>query len=100
MAGVMINGTLGFGMLLTILFCLGNVSDPSPYIYPFIEIFVESTSSVHGSTAMAALIVFMAFCTTIGILASSSRMTWSFARDRGLPGWQFLSKVSSMTVPF
>jgi hypothetical protein len=95
MLGVFINGTLGFGMLLATLFCLGNVDDilSAPYLYPFIEIFVASTGSVSGSTAMASLIVLLSFCTTIGLMASSSRMTWSFARDHGLPGWEALSKV-------
>ncbi|PQE26536.1 Amino acid polyamine transporter I protein [Rutstroemia sp. NJR-2017a BBW] len=95
MLGVFVNGTLGFGMLLATLFCLGNVDDVllAPYLYPFIEIFVTSTGSISGSTAMASLIVLLSFCTTIGLMASSSRMTWSFARDRGLPGWEALSKV-------
>ncbi|PQE07885.1 choline transport protein [Rutstroemia sp. NJR-2017a WRK4] len=99
MLGVFINGTLGFGMLSAALFCLGNVDDVllAPYLYPFIEIFVTSTGSISGSTAMASLIVLLSFCTTIGLMASSSRMTWSFARDRGLPGWEALSKVDRKT---
>jgi len=95
-AGVTINGILGFGMLITVLFCIGTAEDISEeFIYPFIAMFMRATGSVAGSSIMTALIILLALCTTIGVLASSSRMTWSFARDRGLPGWSTLSKVDA-----
>jgi choline transport protein len=38
---VIINGSLGFGMIIAVLFCLGNLQDAltTPTGYPFIEIF-------------------------------------------------------------
>ncbi|KAL9119505.1 MAG: hypothetical protein Q9187_003940 [Circinaria calcarea] len=42
---------------------------------------------------MAALITILNICATISFVATASRMTWSFARDRGTPGWKYLSKV-------
>ena len=91
---IVLNGVLGFGMLIAILFCIGDIDTVlnAPYIYPYIEIFVQGTGNVGASTGMAVIIIVLAFCTTIAVLASSSRMTWAFARDRGLPGWQSLSK--------
>lgn len=95
MTGITLNGFLGFGMLLAVLFCLGDV-DAALHTrtgYPFIEIFRQAVGTVGGATAMTIIVVALGICGTIGFLASSSRMTWAFARDRGLPGWAQLSKV-------
>lgn len=96
---IAINGALGFGMLLAVLFTLGDVKAVlgTDYIYPFIQIFLQSNNSSGGTTAMTAVILALTFLSTIGLVATSSRMTWSFARDRGLPGWRYLSKVSWST---
>lgn len=47
---------------------------------------------------MASIITALALCADVGFLASASRMVWSFARDRGLPGWKFLSRVCSSST--
>lgn len=47
---------------------------------------------------MTALIDGLAWCAVIGFLATASRMTWSFARDRGIPFHRFVSKVSSNSI--
>lgn len=95
-----INGALGLSMLIALLFCLG---DPSlvatnvlqtPLGFPFIQVFVDATKSVPGTAIMASIILVLGISSTVGLLASSSRMFWSFARDRGLPFWQQISKVS------
>lgn len=44
---------------------------------------------------MVALVAALAWCGAIGFAATASRMTWSFARDRGLPFYKVISKVSS-----
>ena len=95
MASVLINGMLGFGMLIAVLFTLGDIRTvlQEDYIYPFITIFLQSNSSVQGTTAMSSIIIALTFLSAVGVLATSSRMMWSFARDRGLPGWQWLSRV-------
>jgi len=101
-SSIIINGVLGFGMLMAVLFCLGNAEAVlnAPFLYPYIKIFVQGTGHVGASTGMAVIVVVLAFCNTIALLASSSRMTWAFARDRGLPGWHTLSKVHpSNSIP-
>lgn len=101
---IMVNGALGFGMLIGILFSLGDDLKgllKSPYGYPFIQIFMNSTRSRSASTVLTAVLLALIFFSTIGVVATASRMTWSFARDRGLPGWKTLSKVDSRTsIPF
>lgn len=94
---ILINGVLAFGMLLAILFASGNLQNllqDAPNGYPFITIFANTVGSNAGATGMTAIIVVLELCSTMGALAAASRMMWSFARDRGLPGHTHLSKVS------
>lgn len=96
MLSVLINGSLGFGMLLAMLFCLGPnfaQSMDSPTGYPFMAIFLDATHSVVGTAVMASIITTMGITTSVGMLASASRQFWSFARDRGIPGWRLWSQV-------
>ena len=97
-----INGILGFGMLIALIFCLG---DPNAALqaqqtigFPFIEIFVQATRSNGGSTCMTAIIIALVFASIIGFLATCSRMVWSFARDKGLPFSHVFSKVRHATM--
>lgn len=91
----MLNGTLGFAMLVAVLFCLGDIEQivETNTGYPFMAIFLNATQSVGGAAAMASIVATLGICATIALLASSSRMTWSFARDRGLPFSRYLGKV-------
>lgn len=99
-ASVLLNGGLGFAMLIAILFCLGNVDDAlnTPTGYPFMEIFVQAARSTSGGTGMTCLIVVLMTFATIGTLATSSRMLWAFAREKGLPGSYYISKVEPRTA--
>lgn len=82
MTSIFINGSLGFGMLIVTLFSLHDIdaAQKSPTGYPFMQIFLRSTSSVAGATFMASIITTMQFCANVGLLASASRVCWSFAR--------------------
>ena len=93
---IFINGSLAFGMLIATLFSLNDVEGAltTPTGYPYMEILLKSTGSVAGATILASILVVMQFFANVGLLASASRMCWSFARDRGLPGWNFLQHVS------
>ena len=95
-----LNGALGFSMLIALLFCLGDPSQvPTTVLqtslgFPFVQVFLDATQSIPGTAIMASIVLVLGISSTVGLLASSSRMFWSFARDRGLPLWQFVSKVS------
>ena len=92
---ILLNGVLGFGILIAALFCLGDVEAvlSTSTGYPFMAMFQQAVGSTGGSLTMAALITILCICATISFVATASRMTWSFARDRGTPGWKMLSKV-------
>ena len=98
---VLINGALGFAMLIAMVFCLGpidKISSTPPTQYPFMGVFAQAAGSSSGGAAMVAVILFMYVCATATTLAPTSRMTWSFARDRGLPYSNHLSKVCAPCV--
>ncbi len=100
---VLINGVLGFGFLVAMVFCLGNIekiSSTPPTQYPFMAVFAQAAGSSSGGAGMVAVIIFMFVCGTTTALASSSRMTWSFARDRGLPFPDHLTRVGLRRVGF
>ena len=92
---ILINGALGFGMLVATLFCIGNVDEvlSTPTDFPFMAIFQQAVGSLSGASTMAAIVTILNVCSTFSYVATASRMTWSFARDRGTPGWKYLSKV-------
>lgn len=97
-SSMLLNGILGFGMLIAVLFCLGDITAAleSPTGYPFMEIFLQATgNSVSGSTVMIAIVIIMGTFSIPGFLATSSRAIWAFSRDRGLPFWRSLSKASN-----
>ena len=57
LAALLLNGSLGFGMLTALLFCMGDPDDilNSSFGLPFIDVFNGITNSVSGATAMASL---------------------------------------------
>ncbi|KAJ5987035.1 hypothetical protein N7451_011400 [Penicillium sp. IBT 35674x] len=97
--GMTLNSLLGFSMMLTVLFCLGDVKSvlDSATGFPFIQIFYNSTNSYAGASVMTALIIVLTMACSIGITATASRMAWSFARDHGFPFSHYLKKVNKRT---
>ena len=97
---IIINGVLGFSMLVVMLFCVSDIEAAlsTPTGFPFMEIFLQGTESVGGSAAMTSIIILLSFCAAVGIIASASRVLWAFARDRGVPGWNQIRRVGFLPV--
>ena len=98
-ATLAVNGTLGFAMMITTLYCMGDLDaaleeNPS---YPFMAIFRNAVKSTAGAAVMSSIIIVMLFVASTGALASTSRVFWALSRDRALPGWRFLKKTSPRT---
>ena len=54
---ILVNGLLGFGMIIALLFCMGDVnklfdSPVSAAGYPFIQIYYNAIGSLAGTNAM------------------------------------------------
>lgn len=92
---ILLNGSLGFAIVLALLFCMGDMSVlESPTGYDFIEVFFNATKSHAGTSVMTAIPIVLVICASFGFLASASRLTWAFARDKGLPFANFLAYVT------
>lgn len=98
---ILINGSLAFGILLAILFKIGDVESAlnTPTGYPIIEIFYQATGSTRAATAMMSALIVIGFTSAFGCLAATSRLTWAFARDRGLPFSEFFAYVRIFGLP-
>ena len=101
----LLNGALGFGIVIAVLFVTTDItaalSSPTGALgYPFMQIFYDATGSKAGASVMIAIIIIMDAAGTIAFLATASRLVWAFARDKGLPGWRFVSKVCTILMHF
>ncbi|KAF2207634.1 hypothetical protein CERZMDRAFT_50718 [Cercospora zeae-maydis SCOH1-5] len=99
LGAMLINGVVGFVMLVTILYCLGDTDSVlnTKTGFPFIQIFQNSVQNVDGTTVMTAIVIAVTIACSNGIATTASRMTWSFARDRGLPFSPALSRLTLKT---
>lgn len=101
MASVTINGILGFGMLLGVLFCIGSIDNaltPSTG-FSFMEIFQEALGSNSFATGLTSLLLVLFIFCAVAVLGATSRVTWAFARDDGLPGSSWIKQVGSSRTP-
>ncbi|KAF4219531.1 hypothetical protein CNMCM8980_009350 [Aspergillus fumigatiaffinis] len=99
---LILNGSTGFVMIVTLAFCVGDIDHvlESQTGFAFIQVFLNSTGSVRAATGMTVVIMAMQFCAAISNVATTSRQVYAFARDKGLPFSDFLSKVNpTFTVP-
>jgi choline transport protein len=85
-----------FGMVISYLYCMPSVADAvsDPTGFPFVYVFRNATGSVGGTTGMTVVILFLITMITISAFASTSRQTFAFARDNGLPFSSWLGRVS------
>lgn len=84
----------GFIFLMCLLFVAGPL-DPviSSTAGPLLQILYNATNSHAGAICLLMFpLVCLLFATT-SIMTTSSRMTWAFARDRGLPFSKVFAKV-------
>ena len=93
----MINGFLGIIALITYLFCLTDLdaalNDPSAY--PILWVFKNTKMDMHGVNALSIILLIMVFAGTVSFNMSTSRQTWSFARDHGLPFSKWIGHVDA-----
>lgn len=93
---VTINGIMAFAFMITVLFCLGDFETAltTPTGYPIIQVVYGATGSKAATTAMTCFIFFNGLVSMFSSLASVSRLTWAFARDKGLPFSNFIGAVN------
>jgi choline transport protein len=105
MASVLVNGLLGFVVLVTYCFSIQNVESQvvaSEAPYPFVDVFAIATGSTAGAIGMTIPVVLMTLSMCINSTAAASRQAWSFAGDDGLtfPTWfTTLRTINSTPLP-
>ena len=97
MFSLLINGILGFAIVLALMFCIGDIEaalDAQETLgFPAFEIFLQAVNSTTGASIMAGIVLALGISGSVGAFAAASRMLWSFSRDRGTPFSKTLSKV-------
>jgi choline transport protein len=96
-----LNGVLGLFFIITYLFCLPSVEDAlnDPTTFPFLYVFRQAVS-IGGVNALTAVILILAIASNIAFNASTSRQTFAFARDNGLPFPKWVAHVHpTLQVP-
>jgi choline transport protein len=104
-SGAVLNGILGFVMLLTMVFCTGDVevalsSPVGEAGVPFIQVFANGVQSNGGATAITVLLIILSTFCCVTNIAAASRQLFAFARDRGVPFSQVFGYVPpSLMIP-
>lgn len=91
----------GFFFLSCLLFCVNDIDTViESSSGPLLQIFMDATNNKAGSTCLLIFPIVCMLFTTVSILATSSRMSYAFARDRGLPFSSLLATVHpTLDVP-
>jgi amino acid transporter len=88
------NGVLAIVLVITYLFAMPSLEEAldHPSGFPFIYVF-QGAVSTGGVNALTAVVLVLVIASNISFNASTSRQTFSFARDNGLPFSRWLSAV-------
>ena len=100
--GLFISGAFCIAFSIALLYCVGDLVTAlsSPTRFPIIQIFYAATGSKVATTFITCGLVCTFIFSTFGTMASASRLTWAFARDKGFPFPAFFSHVRCIHVFF
>jgi choline transport protein len=105
---IAIMGTVAIGFVTSWFYCISmffSVSDLDPLLktptgVPILELFYRALGNKAGAIVLESLVLSTGIGCQIASHTWQSRLCWSFARDRGLPGHQWLSKIHpTLDVP-
>ncbi|KAJ5634217.1 choline transport protein [Penicillium herquei] len=103
LAAVLINGGMGFGIMIAFLFTAGDITTilKSGAAYPFINILEDATGSKSAAITLSSMVSALQICAGLAGISSGSRMLWAFSREKAIPGWQWISQVQTRVgIPF
>ncbi|KAI2629477.1 gaba permease [Xylaria nigripes] len=91
----------GFVFLSALLFSLTNIDDVNGGVAgPLLTIIFQATKSKAGAVCLLMFPLVCMLFTSTTLMTTSSRMSYAFARDRGLPLSKHLAKVHpTLNVP-
>jgi len=89
---VLTGAVTGFIFLVVCLFCIQNYSDIVDADYAFITL-CQTVLGVNGAAVLLALFIINGIGQNLSLATTASRLTWSFARDGGIPFYRYFAKV-------
>lgn len=92
---VVVNATMQFLYMITILFCIGDVDRVAASPLPIIEVYYQATGSRAATNLFVFMFILIIFVSFFNVFASVSRLIWAFSRDDGLPFSYLFSSVHS-----
>lgn len=90
---VVVNATMQFLFMITVLFTIGDVDRVSASALPIIEVYYQATGSRAATNLFVFMLLFIIFVSFFNVFASVSRLLWAFSRDDGLPFSRIFAKV-------
>jgi len=95
----LMNGSLGIVFLISYMFMITDVDAALAEDYPHIWVFAQAVNS-GGVVALNAIPTVLIFAGTLTFNLSTSRQTWAFARDKGLPFSNWIGHVDpNLEIP-
>lgn len=82
----------GFIFMMVCLFSIQNIDNVVNADYPFIQLCVEAIG-LTGAVALLSLFIINGVGQNLSLATTASRLTWSFARDGGVPFYRYFGKV-------
>ncbi|RMJ24961.1 hypothetical protein PHISP_04159 [Aspergillus sp. HF37] len=89
---VLFGALTGFIFMVVCLFCIQDLDTLMQASLPFIGLMVNTVGR-EGGAALIVLFTFNGIGQAISVITTSSRLTWGFSRDGGLPWSRYLSHV-------
>ncbi|XXG95299.1 hypothetical protein Hte_001560 [Hypoxylon texense] len=84
----------GFVFLSCMLFCVNNIDDViESSAGPLLQIFMDATQNPAGSVCLLMFPLVCMLFTSTTLMTTSSRMSYAFARDHGLPFSRIFAQV-------
>jgi len=96
---ITLNGFLGLGTLIALLYCQGNITEnlETATGFPFLGAFLQALRSLPWATAYTSVLLVLLIFATVAVLAATSRTTYAFARDNGLPFSSYVGHLHERT---
>lgn len=91
----------GFIFLSCLLFCVTNIQDVIKASEgPLLKVFIDATNNKAGSVCLVMFPLICMIFTSVSLICTSSRMSYAFARDNGLPFSKLFARVHpTLDVP-
>ena len=89
-----LNVSMGIAILITMLFCIGDLNDAINSPAPYLSLF-NNTGSLRVAMMLTVVIFLLIFVGTFTALATTAREAWAFSRDQGFPFSKWISRVKS-----